>query len=167
MATAGAAVLSLALAEGSATANGRGASIEGFPVSFVISSATCPNLSDGATVNGSGIEKSITIERQRAGVTTVINTSHAHGTATDQDGNTYVFNYSNHFRVSNTVGEPDIFSGKMSDSFSLAGPGPEALHNGFLAGFTTDFVSPFTFQPIHSRGDPLSFPDGAAQCDPL
>jgi hypothetical protein len=166
MAITAAAVLSLALV-GSATANGRGASIERFPVSFVISSATCPNLSDGASVDGSGIEKSITIEKQRAGVTTVINTSHAHGTATDQDGNTYVFNYSNHFRVSNTVGSPDIFRGKMSDSFSLSGPGPEKLHNGFLARFTTDFSSLFTFQPIHSRGDPLSFPDGAAQCDPL
>ena len=29
----------------------------------------------------------------------VRNTTHSHGTVTDQDGNTYVFNYSNEFRA--------------------------------------------------------------------
>jgi hypothetical protein len=54
----------------------------------------------------------------------------------------------------------------MVDSFSLAGRGPARHHNGFLARFTFDSTS-FSLQPIHSRGDPISFPDGAAHCDPL
>jgi hypothetical protein len=161
------AVLSLMLAAGSAAAKRHGATIEKSQASFVLSSAACSNLPAGTTVNGAGPEKSITNERTRRGVTTTINTTHAHGKATDQDGHRYVFNYSNHFRASNTVANPDQFSGKMVDSFSLAGRGPAKLHNGFLAKFTTDFTTFFNFQPIHSRGDPISFPDGAAHCDPL
>ncbi len=161
------AVLALMLAVGSAMAKNHGATIDRFPVSFSLSSTTCSNLPSGTTVNGSGPEKSITNERTRQGVTTTINTTHAHGRATDQDGNSYVFNYSNHFKVSNTTADPDVFSGKMVDSFSLAGHGPARLHNGFLARFTTDFTTFFNLDPIHSRGDPISFPDGAAHCDPL
>ena len=85
--------------------------IETFPVSFTLSSETCSNLSTG-TNQGTGIESSITIERTNAGgVTTVINATHTHGTSTDQDGNVYVFDYSNEFRVSNTVASPDVFTG--------------------------------------------------------
>jgi hypothetical protein len=158
----------LVLASGTAIAKGgHGATIDRFQVSFSMSSATCSNLPDGTTISGSGIEKSITNTRTKRGVTTTINTSHANGTATDQSGNRYRFNYSNHFRAKNTVANPDQFSGKMVDSFSLAGPGPAKLHNGFLARFTTDFATFFSFDPIHSRGDPISFPDGTAHCDPL
>lgn len=168
LAMAAAAVVVFMLADGSAVASAGGASIDTFPVSFTLSSATCSNLPDATTVNGSGTEKSITNTlTDRRGVTTTINTSHAHGTATDQDGNTYVFDYSNHFRASNTAANQDLFSGMMSDHFSLAGNGPAGLNNGFLARFTTDFASFFSFEPIHSRGDPISFPDGAAHCDPL
>jgi hypothetical protein len=168
LATVGIATLALMLSGGSAiAANGHGASIETTPVSFVMSSATCPNLPSGTTVTGAGPEKSTTIDKQRHGVETTINTTHAHGRATDQDGNSYVFNYSNHFRASNTAANPDQFAGKMVDSFSLAGSGPAKLHNGFLATFTTDFSTFFSFDPIHARGDPIGFPDGAAHCDPL
>jgi hypothetical protein len=167
-ATAGIATIAFMLSVGSAmAANGHGASIEKSLATFTMSSATCPNLPSGTTVSGSGPEKSITIDKQRKGVETIINTTHAHGTATDQDGNRYRFNYSNHFKVSNTSANPDEFSGKMVDSFSLAGPGPAKLHNGFLAIFTTDFDTLFTFQPIHSRGDPIDFSNGDAICDPL
>jgi hypothetical protein len=158
----------LVWASGSALAKGgHGATIDRFPVSFSMSSATCSHLPNGTTINGSGIEKSTDNTRTKRGVTTEINTSHANGTATDQNGNRYRFNYSNHFRVKNTVGNPGEFSGKMVDSFSLAGPGPAKVHNGFLARFTTDFATFFNFDPIHSRGDPLGFPDGTAHCDPL
>jgi hypothetical protein len=141
--------------------------IETFPVRFTLSSAQCSNLASGTTLTGSGIEKSITIERTNAsGVTTVINTTHAHGTATDQDGNVYVFNYSNEFRVSNTVASPDVFTGLMTDHFSNSGSGPAKLNNGFVARVTFTPTS-FTAVPIRSFGDPLSFPDGVAHCDPL
>jgi hypothetical protein len=89
------------------------------------------------------------------------------GTATDQAGNAYVFNYANDFRVSNSGASPGVFSGRMTDSFSLAGQGPAKLHNGFQAIFTTDFDTLNTFDPLNSRGDPLDFATGAAACDPL
>jgi hypothetical protein len=138
-------------------------------VSFVITSESCSNLPDGTTIEGSGTLKSITTTRTDAnGITTVRNTSHARGTATDQDGNTYVFLYSNEFRVSNSAADPDMYSGLMTDHFSLSGPGPARLSNGFTARFTTDLVDVFTnFEPIHAHGDPISFPEGEAHCDPL
>jgi hypothetical protein len=42
-----------------------GASPVRTPRSFTLSSQTCPNLPTGTTLNGSGIESSITIEDQR------------------------------------------------------------------------------------------------------
>jgi hypothetical protein len=143
--------------------------VETSTVTFTLSSATCSNLPSGTTITGSGTERSITaIRTDVSGVTTIMNTTHTHGTATDQDLNVYVFDYSNEFRVSNTVADPDLFSGLMTDHFSLSGSGPATLNNGFVARFTaaSDFSS-FSFQPIHSHGDPISFPDGAAHCDPL
>jgi hypothetical protein len=156
-----------ALVAGPAVAGGGGATTETFPVAFVVTSATCSQLPAGTTVTGSGTEKSITVVKTTKGVTRIHNTSHANGTATDQDGNTYVFNYSNDFSVQNSVANPGVFSGRMNDSFSLAGKGPADLHNGFQAAITTDFATFFTFDPRNSRGDPLDFATGAAHCDPL
>ena len=157
-------VSALALTAGTAAG---GATVDEFPVSFVLSSATCPNLPPGTTVEGTGTEKSITNTRTDAnGVTTIINTTHAFGTATDQAGNGYVFNYSNSFNVSDT-GPGSAFSGRMVDSFSLAGGGPARLSNGFQAAITTDFVTFFEFQELNSRGDPIDFGSGEELCDPL
>ena len=142
--------------------------IETFPVSFTIPSGQCSNLASGTSLTGEGTERSITTETTAGGVTTIMNTSHAHGTSIDQDGNVYVFDYSNHFRASNTVANPTLFSGLMTDHFSNSGPGPAKLNNGFVANitFTSGFAT-FSAVPISSHGDPLSFPDGAAHCDPL
>ena len=143
--------------------------IETSTVSFTLSSATCPNLPSGTTIEGSGTEKSITTERTDArGVTMIMNATHTHGTATDQDKNVYVFDYSNEFRVSNTVDDPDLFLGMMTDHFGLAGPGPAKLNNGFAArvSFSEGF-SLFSADPISSHGDPIGFPGGDAHCDPL
>jgi hypothetical protein len=80
----------------------------------------------------------------------------------------YVFEYSNEFRVSNTVADPDVFTGLMTDHFSNSGSGPAKLNNGFVAEITfAENFSSLSLQPITSHGDPLSFPDGAAHCDPL
>lgn len=157
-----------ALGVTSALAANGGATIEEFPVSFAMSAATCPNLPAGTVIEGTGTMKSITTTRtDKAGVTTIQNASHAQGTATDQAGNSYVFEYENNFRLSNSAAEPGVFSGRMTDSFSLAGPGPAKLHNGFQAIFTTDFATFATFEELNSRGDPLDFATGAAVCDPL
>ena len=144
-----------------------GATVEEFPVSFELSWQTCPNLPQGTTITGIGTETSITNARtDRNGVTTVMNTTHASGTATDESLNTYVFNYSNSFRVTDS-GPGTVFTGTMTDSFSLAGPGPAKLHNGFVADITTDLATFFTFDERSSRGDPLDFATGSSVCDPL
>jgi hypothetical protein len=153
---------------GTALADGNGATIETFPVSFVIDSANCSYLPAGTTITGSGTEKSITVVKTNAnGITLFHNTSHATGTATDQDGNTYVFDYNNEFSVSNTAANPGLFTGSMEDHFSLAGKGPAKLSNGFHAAVTTDLGALFELTPLQSRGDPIDFTTLAAHCDPL
>jgi hypothetical protein len=169
-ATSAIVLVALAVGVTSAAAANGGATVVTTPVSFVLSSATCSYLPAGTTVTGSALETSITTVRTADdGVTTIVNATHAQGTATDQDGNVYVFNYSNEFRVSNTVADQGVFSGLMTDAFSLAGKGPASLHNGFVAELTTDFSVFFSWNVRHASGDPLDFATGpvVAHCDPL
>ena len=56
-------VASLALSLVSIVAASDGATVETFPVSFVLSSATCSNLPSGTELMGSGTGKSITTTR--------------------------------------------------------------------------------------------------------
>jgi hypothetical protein len=142
-----------------------GATIVTSAVSFILTSDTCSNLPAGTILTGVGTERSITTTLVRQGVTTLINSTHAQGTATDQDSNRYVFSYSNEFRASE--GTAGLFTGGMTDHFSLAGNGPATLSNGFVADIATDFSTFFNLEPINSHGDPISFPDGQAHCDPL
>ena len=165
-------VLALMFSAGAAIAADGGATVVTSPVNFVVTSASCPNLASGTGIAGSGTSTSITRTRTAAnGVTTIGNTTHAHGFATDQDGNSYVFNYNNGFQISNTVADPGVFSGLMTDSFSLAGHGPARLHNWFVALFSTASTfeeSSFRFVPLISHGDPIKFDDPwAHRCDPL
>jgi hypothetical protein len=152
-------------------ANG-GATVATSQVSFTLSSATCSNLPSGTTLAGSGTQTSVTTTRTDAsGVTTIVNATHAAGTATDEANNVvYRFNYSNEFRVSNTVAQPGVFSGLMTDAFSVAGNGPARLHNGFVAELTAnaEFTS-FSWTVRHASGDPISFATGpvVSHCDPL
>ena len=167
-------IASIAVSVGStsqAAAADGGATIDTFPVTFTVTSAQCGHLPPTTTVNGSGTEKSVTTTRtDQNGVMTIENSTHAQGTATDDHGNTYVFNYSNSSRMSNTVAHQDRFSGAMTDAFSLSGNGPAQLHNGFVAGFTTDAAfSSVTWTVRMSHGDPISFAAGPVKshCDPL
>jgi hypothetical protein len=159
-------VVSFALSLGAIVVASNGATVETFPVSFVLSSEMCSNLPSGTMLTGSGTEKSITTTRtDRDGIVIVTNSSHAHGTATDQDGNTYVFNYSNEFRATLEGG---VYTGFMTDSFALAGGGPAHLNNGFVGHFESDFLTFFTVPGvISSHGDPLDFVTGDTHCDPL
>jgi hypothetical protein len=159
---------------------------EGVPVvetssaSFVLSSASCPNLPARTTINGSGTQISITTQRtDRSGVKTVQNTTITNGTATDDHKNTYVFHYANEYRIANTPGHPDQFSGSMTDVFGIAGAGPLRVNNGFAADLTVK-ADPSTVTDLnswnirswkvrHAFGDPISFEPGpfVAHCDPL
>jgi hypothetical protein len=146
--------------------------VETSHASFVLTSATCPNLPVGTTINGSGTQTSITTRRtDRSGVTTLRNSTITNGTATDdQKKNTYVFHYANQFRISNSLAHPNVVSGTMTDIFSLAGPGPARLRNGFAAEFTTkeDLSFVFSWKVHRAFGDPISFAPGPfdAHCDP-
>jgi hypothetical protein len=165
-------VLSLVSGAGTAIGADGGTTVEVIPMTFApLNSDTCSYLPDGTSITWSGTGRSITTLRTNSdGITTIANTTTANGFATDQDGNVYAFHYSNTFRISNTVADPSLYSGRMNDSFTLAGQGPAMLNNGFLAVFTTDFVST-GFEPLTSRGDPISFapfPAGfTPHCDPL
>jgi len=163
-AVAGVALFAFAFA--TAVAARAGATVDTFPVNFVLTSGTCSNLPAGTVLAGSGSETSITTTTNRHGVTTIENSTHAHGTATDQNGRVYVFNYSNSFRGS--FDEEGVFSGSMTDSFALAGSGPARLNNGFSGDIVTDFATFFTVPNVTaSHGDPLEFATGAVHCDPL
>ena len=158
------ALLAIAVfALGSGSALGAPPTVTEETVGFVLSAETCANLPPGTVITGTGTSKAIeSVTTDGDGVTTVINTTHASGTATDQDGHTYRFNYSNHFQISNTGPTDPVLSGIMVDSFSLAGNGPAHLNNGFRAVFTFNFLTgAVSFQELTSRGDAL---DG---CDPL
>ena len=156
------------LLPGSAVAGDRTTTIEPFSADFTMSWETCPNLPEGTTITGTGTGRSVTITKtDRRGITTVFNSTIAPGRATDQDGNSYRFLYSNQFRVSNTAADPDTYSGLMVDLFLLNGNGPARLRNGFIARITTDLGDFFAFDPIHAFGDPIDFETGAAICDPL
>jgi hypothetical protein len=142
--------------------------VEPFPADFTMTSATCPNLPPGTTINGTGVGRSVTKTfTDPLGITRVFNSSIAPGTATDQAGNHYRFLYSNQFWVANSKANPKEYRGLMVDVFTLHGDGPARLHNGFLARFTTDLGASFSLDPIFAFGDPLDFATGEAHCDPL
>ena len=161
------AVSALALWAGTALA--AAPSVERISAGFTLTSLDCSELPAGTTIEGTGTGVSVTSESTDAnGVTTVMNTTHIAGTATDQAGNTYRFNYANHYQISNTGPTDPVLSGIMVDSFSLAGNGPAHLSNGFRAVFTIDLsVGGVSFEELSSRGDPIDFATGAAHCDPL
>jgi hypothetical protein len=144
-----------------------GATVDTFPTGFVLTSGTCSNLAAGTTLTATGTGKSITTTRiDQDGAFLVDNSTHATGTATDEDGNTYVWNYSNSFR--GTIDESGVLTGTMTDSFVLTGRGPAHVDNGFQGTFVTDFATFFTVPEVtFSHGDPIDFVSGAAHCDPL
>src|SRR5437764_11437060 len=137
-------------------------------VSFAtLTHASCSFVPAGTEIDWTGPETSHEVDHvNQDGTVTISVVSHASGTATDDHGNSYTSNYSNAFRVSNSVGDPGTFTGTMTDHFSLAGPALN-LANGFIASLTTNLSDVFIFNPINSRGDPIDFTNGSAHCDPL
>src|SRR5262245_44426107 len=101
IAIAAVALVTVVLAGSAAAAGGKPTT---FDTGFTLTSATCPNLPPGTTVTGTGVGTSVDrVVTDASGVTTVMNTTHEYGTATDQDGNVYVFQYANSFRASNSA----------------------------------------------------------------
>jgi hypothetical protein len=168
------ALFALAFGAGTAPAASDGALVEDEPAAFTMSSTAtngfapgCEFLPDGVEISWEGTLRSVTVVRvEQDGAVTVQNQSSASGKATDQAGNTYAFSYTNHFKVTETTPGSGVFTGKMTDHFSLAGNHVK-LNNGFTATFTTNFVDLFTFDPSRSFGSPLDFDTGLPLCDPL
>ena len=168
------AVLALAFGASTATAASSGAVVEDVPAGFTISSTEtngfltgCEFLPDGVVISWEGTLHSVTLVKlEPSGAVTIQNTSTASGKATDEDDNEYAFSYSNHFKVTETTPGSGLFTGKMTDHFSLAGNHIK-LNNGFTATFTTNFEDVFEFEPSREFGSPLDFATGAPLCDPL
>jgi hypothetical protein len=143
--------------------------VERSPVEFTIPSDQCSRLPAGASIEGTGRQKSVTrtIADATTGVTTVVNYTRASGTATDDDGNRYRFDYRNSFHIQNSAAAPATYSGTMFDLFALSGRGPARLRNGFVAIYTTDLGDNASFQPLYAWGDPIDFVADDPHCDPL
>ena len=166
-------VLALAFGASTASAATIETSVEDVPAAFTMSSTAtngvpggCDLLPTGVEVSWEGTLHSVTLVKvEPNGALTIQNTSTASGKATD-GVNEYAFSYSNHFKVTETAPESGLFSGKMTDHFSLAGNHVK-LNNGFIATFTTNFEDAFELDPSREFGSPLDFETGAPLCDPL
>ena len=135
------------------------------PVSFTIAADSCPAITSDVT--GSGVWREVTITRIGSdGLTYVVYNATATGTAVDEEGTTYRFNYNNHQQyVLPTDGSPHQVW--MNDHFNLVGAGgANDIHVGFvgLVTFSSEGV-PLSFDLfINQRGyDEQSFPP----CDPI
>jgi hypothetical protein len=141
---------------------------ETFDVSFELSSDYCSQIPEGTFVEGAGSMTVIINTHTNKGVTKLSIVAQSNGSATDQDGNEYVFHYGNIYNTQNSIAEPDIYRGVMVDQFSISGGGPANLSNGFRADIVENFDAlTFEVTPVWIKGDPRSFPDLAVHCDPL
>ncbi len=137
-----------------------------FPVEFTIDPAICSDIE--STVTGTGIWREVTNTRVgKDGLTYVVYTAMAHGTAVDEAGTTYRFTYANHqmYAMPND-GSP--FEIRMNDQFNLvAAGGANDIHVGFVAIVTTTSPTDFSsasFEFINQHGyEGPGFPP----CDPI
>jgi hypothetical protein len=167
-------MLALTLGAGTATAATIDVVVEEVPAGFTMSSTEtngvsggCEFLPEDVVISWEGTLRSVTLVKvEPSGALTIQNTSTASGKATDEDDNEYAFSYSNHFKVTETAPGSGLFTGTMTDHFSLAG-NQIKLNNGFTATFTTNFEDVFEFDPSREFGSPLDFETDAPLCDPL
>ena len=136
------------------------------PVSFTIDPANCSDIE--STVTGTGIWREVTNTRVgKDGLTYVVYTATAKGTAVDEAGTMYRFTYANHQMYAMPAdGSP--FEVRMTDQFNLvAAGGANQIHVGFVTIITTTSPTDFssaTFDFIDQRGYTGS---GFPPCDPI
>ena len=137
-------------------------------VTWTLPKGQCKNLPKGLRVTGEGTSRTyVTSATAEDGTTAFTELTVITGTATDNRGGTYRFDYHN---VLTTSDADAPFVGIMSDHFTLKGRGAaDGLHSAFLADFTLTSEDPLvaSFDKIWSTGDPIDFATGAARCDPL
>jgi hypothetical protein len=144
------------------------APVEETEVSWTIKKGQCKNLPPGLKVTGEGTSrKYVTFASAADGTTAYTELVIITGTATDNRGGTYRFDYHN---VLTTPDADAPFTAIMSDHFTLKGRGAaNGLHSAFLANFTLTSEDPLvaSLEKIWSTGDPIDFATGTARCDPL
>jgi len=168
-----AALLALAFSASTATAASGGATVADISAAFSLShddtngfgaGTGCEFLPEGVVISWEGTEHSVTVDKvEPNGAFTELNTTTASGKATDGDGNEYAFSYANHYQITETSPGSGVFTGTMTDHFSLAGNHIK-LNNGFTATFTP---APFSLVPSREYGSSLDFSTGLPLCDPL
>jgi hypothetical protein len=170
LAVVGAMAAVLALGVTTATA-GNGATVDSFPVSWTVPAGQCADFP--TEVNGSGTYRISSATRTGPdGLITQSASVHAQGTATDAFGNRYRWAYAGEWHLTNSAAEPNVYRGKTTDTFSLAGNGPARTHVSFVADETDTFDSAgnllsIVLVPLHVVGDPVSFDPLAPHCDPI
>lgn len=136
-----------------------------FTVDFTIPfGPSCADLPAGVTeVSGTAEFFVVTTVRvDRNGVTHMNQNQFASGTATDDDGATYSFNYANHasFDIPPEEFPQEV---RMTDHFNLNGKGKaNHMHVGFVIVATITETNEFPWDPtvISMRGDVFD-------CDPI
>lgn len=139
-------------------------------VEWTMTSASCSQLPGGTTINGTGVLRvKLTTYTASNGVITEVYDEKADGRAVDQNGKRYRWNYKNDLTETNSVANPQLFLGPMTDTFELDGRGSIEVEAGFKADVVDDrFKGTFGIFEVASYGDPLVF--GSAfvnRCDPL
>jgi hypothetical protein len=127
------------------------------PVTFTIPGGTCGPES---TVTGTGVFNIVTRSIQDGtGAWHVSFSWNAHGTATGEDGSTYIFNYAINAKSVDPSGADDLVVIVLVDHFNLQGQGQTPDLRVYLRG-TFEFA---TFTPI---GDAVIRGPGIF-CDPI
>lgn len=157
------AVISLNLTGGAVLA--AGPDMGNYDTTWTVTAALCDQLPAGSILNGTGEGHFVSNVRQtNSGRTHVRSEAHASGSAIDQDGNEYRWNYTNV-----VVGEvvDGVVYASMVDTFVVTGSGPAS----YVTGFTADFVEvpgvSFDIEARHVLGDPFDFANDSGRCDPI
>lgn len=162
---AGAALAMGLVATTSPVADAAGPERGEYDTSWTVTSDVCNQVPEGTVLTGTGQGHFMNNVRTTGNGTTILRSvAHAQGTATDQDGNTYTWVYTN-----GLVGEIEgnVLSGRMVDSFVVTGSGPAGYVTGFSANIVEDFGVSFDITPIRVLGDPFDFVNDSGRCDPI
>jgi hypothetical protein len=138
-------------------------------VSFTITSKQCADLPQGVTIKGSGTSrKYTTFTTDASGVNHYFESVFITGTATDNRGGRYRFDYHHAWSSSSTTPPYVAF---FTDHFDIVPRGAfgGGLHTFFAANVTVKSEDPFeaVFDPIVVHGDPTDFKTLKSHCDPL
>lgn len=147
---------------GPGVASAAGASVFTFPINNVqFNPSNCSNLTVTQVTLSGEFHLVVQTTRNPNGTYTTKFQSEKHGTAVDNQGNQYIFNYTNHEQdvTSNPDDLPPIF-GTFTDRFALTSKGGAPnLKVEFQVVFSIDANDNFTLISLVSKGDP--------SCDPI